>query len=151
MPSFIIVRYVWQVLGRGGFLPPSHPWAAPKKPILNRVKVLFIFNIVTPKLFMWKLNVVSWRNNIKGRFSIRKMTGDFTAKYIWACALTFVYNLSSEIWPFKKVKMNLINLQQKIAGTVRAINCQQAHFHQIQSKTAANSLRKIHMNLQMFF
>ena len=25
--------------GRGGFLPPSHLWAAPKKPILNRVKV----------------------------------------------------------------------------------------------------------------
>ena len=31
--SFIIVRYVWQNLGRS-----SHPWAALKMPILNRVK-----------------------------------------------------------------------------------------------------------------
>ena len=28
MPSFIIVGYVWQILG---FMAP-HPWAAPKKP-----------------------------------------------------------------------------------------------------------------------
>ena len=38
MPSFIIVRYVWQILGRGAFLPP-HPWAAPKLPILDRFKI----------------------------------------------------------------------------------------------------------------
>ena len=41
MPSFIIVAYVWQILKRMGLLPlpPAlHPWAAPKKPILNRVK-----------------------------------------------------------------------------------------------------------------
>ena len=37
LPSFIIVRYVWQIIGRWG-LPP-HPWAAPKMPILNRVKI----------------------------------------------------------------------------------------------------------------
>ena len=37
MPKFIIVGYVWQILGRGAFLPPTHLWAAPKKPILNRV------------------------------------------------------------------------------------------------------------------
>ena len=36
----IFVGYMWQILGRGAFLPPPprHPWAAPKKPILNRVK-----------------------------------------------------------------------------------------------------------------
>ena len=37
MLSFTNVGYVWQILERGVFLPP-HPWAAPKKPILNRVK-----------------------------------------------------------------------------------------------------------------
>ena len=31
VPSFIIVGYVWRII-----LP--HPWAAPKRPILNRVK-----------------------------------------------------------------------------------------------------------------
>ena len=40
VPSFIIAGYVWQILGGGGFLPsPSHPWAAPKMPILNRVRI----------------------------------------------------------------------------------------------------------------
>ena len=38
VPSFIILRYLWQILGRGPFWPP-HPWAAPKMPILNRVKI----------------------------------------------------------------------------------------------------------------
>ena len=37
MPSFIIVGYAWQILGRGVFLPP-HPWAVPKRPILNKEK-----------------------------------------------------------------------------------------------------------------
>ena len=39
MPSFIIVGYVWRILGRRGQKAPPHPWAAPKKPILNRVRI----------------------------------------------------------------------------------------------------------------
>ena len=38
MPSFIIAVYVWQILGRGGPKRPPQPWAAPKKPILDRIK-----------------------------------------------------------------------------------------------------------------
>ena len=36
-------QYVWQILGGGRFLPHSFPhlWAAPKKLILNRVKLSF--------------------------------------------------------------------------------------------------------------
>ena len=42
MPSFIIVGYVWRILGRRSQRAPSpHPLAAPKKPILNRVKISF--------------------------------------------------------------------------------------------------------------
>ena len=41
MRSFIIVGYAWQIFERGAFLAPPHPWAAPKKPILNRVKDFF--------------------------------------------------------------------------------------------------------------
>ena len=40
MPSFIIVGFVWQILGRGAKKAPPHSRAAPKKPILNRVKFL---------------------------------------------------------------------------------------------------------------
>ena len=39
----IIVGYVWQILGKGDlFAAPSHPWAALKMPILNRVNPPFI-------------------------------------------------------------------------------------------------------------
>ena len=41
------------------------------------------------------------------------MNGDFAAKFIWACAFLFVYNLAGEIFLFKIVKMNLTNLLQK--------------------------------------
>ena len=39
--SFLIVRYVWQILGRRGFfvpLPPPflRPWPAPEKPNINK-------------------------------------------------------------------------------------------------------------------
>ena len=41
MPSFIIVGYLLQILGRGGGAKrPPHPWTASKKFILNRVKVV---------------------------------------------------------------------------------------------------------------
>ena len=46
MPSFIIVRYVWRILGREGWgkKVPHDPRAAPKKPILNRVKIHLLVN-----------------------------------------------------------------------------------------------------------
>ena len=64
MPSFIIVGYVWQILGREGFFapPPSspHPWAAPKLSIRNRVKVNKTFeshstqeNIIFQQYYQW--------------------------------------------------------------------------------------------------
>ena len=41
MPSFIIVGYVWHILGRGGQkAPPPHPWAAPKNPSWIGLKVV---------------------------------------------------------------------------------------------------------------
>ena len=40
MPSFIIVGYVWQILGSGRQIAPTPPSvSSPKKPILNRVKI----------------------------------------------------------------------------------------------------------------
>ena len=46
MPSFIIIGYVWRILGRGAKKPsPHHPWAARKKPILNRVNVVELADI----------------------------------------------------------------------------------------------------------
>ena len=37
VPSFTIAGYAWQILEKGGLFGTPHPWAAPKKPILNRV------------------------------------------------------------------------------------------------------------------
>ena len=45
VPSFIIVGYVWQILGRMGVGPFAHPLAAQKRPILNRVKEDGLINI----------------------------------------------------------------------------------------------------------
>ena len=45
VPTAIVVGYVWQTLGKGGwcvFLDPlsSHPWTATRRPILNRVNFI---------------------------------------------------------------------------------------------------------------
>ena len=37
VPSFMIAGYVWQIVRREILFAP-HPWAAPKKPLLKRVK-----------------------------------------------------------------------------------------------------------------
>ena len=43
MPSFIIVGYEWQILGKRGLFAPLPPlWAALRKPILNRVKTTLV-------------------------------------------------------------------------------------------------------------
>ena len=43
MLNFIVVGYVQRILGRGDLFASSspHPWAAPKKPILNKIKIWF--------------------------------------------------------------------------------------------------------------
>ena len=40
MPSLIIVGYVWKILGRRSLFALPHLWAAPKTPILKKVKDL---------------------------------------------------------------------------------------------------------------
>ena len=41
------------------------------------------------------------------------MSGDFAAKFIWACAFLFVYSLAGEIFLLKIVTMDLTNSRQK--------------------------------------
>ena len=54
VPSFIIVWYMQHILGREGlFGPPPHPWAAPKKPILNRVKEHLLNNTAPLGDYFW--------------------------------------------------------------------------------------------------
>ena len=49
----------------------------------------------------------------KGGFPLGEMSGDFAAKFIWACAFLFVYSLAGEIFLFKIVKMDLTNSRRK--------------------------------------
>ena len=51
----------------------------------------------------------NWAHGTKGRFPLGEMSGDFAAKFIWACAFLFVYSLASEIFLFKIVEMDLAN------------------------------------------
>ena len=47
MQGFIIVGYVWQILGSTlAILPPLHPWAVLKKPIRDRVNVIHLLYVV---------------------------------------------------------------------------------------------------------
>ena len=41
------------------------------------------------------------------------MSGDFSSKFIWACAFLFVYSLAGKIFFFKIVKMDLTNSRRK--------------------------------------
>ena len=49
----------------------------------------------------------------KGGFPLSEMSGDFAAKFIWACAFLFVYSLAGEIILFKIVQMDLTNSRRK--------------------------------------
>ena len=56
VPSLIIVGYVWQILGRGAFLPPSIREKPQKRP--SWIGLKFILNI-----FCWSqdsVNTISW-------------------------------------------------------------------------------------------
>ena len=57
--------------------------------------------------------MLSFTKVSKSGFPLNEITGDFTAKYILAWALTFVYSLSGEIFLFSIVKMNLTNSRRK--------------------------------------
>ena len=71
VPIFIIVRCVLQILGGGGnFLHPPpfpYPWAAPKQPIVNWVKIIqefvsAIFVIPHKGWFNFRMIVILWGN-----------------------------------------------------------------------------------------
>ena len=49
----------------------------------------------------------------KGGSPLGEMSGDFAAKFIWACAFLFVYSSAGKIFLFKVVKMNITNSQRK--------------------------------------
>ena len=60
MPSYIIVGLIWQILGRRAFLTPLHPWAAPKKTILNRVKSMTWISVLKHSGQMWQLRALQF-------------------------------------------------------------------------------------------
>ena len=49
----------------------------------------------------------------KGGFPLGRMSGDFVAKFIWACAFLFVYSLAGKIFLLKIVQMDLTNSRRK--------------------------------------
>ena len=68
---FILVGYVWQILGRGPFYLPRlpHPWAAPKKPILTRIKAVLkhlwkAFDFISPNFLIDKWNALKLSSTV---------------------------------------------------------------------------------------
>ena len=91
-------------------------------------------------------------------FPLGEMSGDFAAKFIWACAFLFVYSLAGEIFLFKIIKMDLTNSRRKNSpqfltnqntNPFQSLLYQQIHFNQIKSKVATNNMSNVH--LQLFF
>ena len=87
---------------------------AQNKTFLGRMpSIWFIAAILTFLVFYtFYLDVLHWNHLLlsafnffyrKDGFPFGKMTGDFAAISIWACALTFVYSLSGETFLFKIV------------------------------------------------
>ena len=52
-------------------------------------------------------------SSFKGGFPLGEMSGDFAAKFIWACAFLFVYSLAGKIFLLKIVQIDLTNSQRK--------------------------------------
>ena len=103
VPSFIIVRYVWRILGRGAFCPPPHPWAAPKRPILNRAK-MYLFctfissNCVSGNFFFGKESSLFYSKDLTlTSFSLVKQHVHFFFSNYWSFAnfLDDFFNSSS--------------------------------------------------------
>ena len=91
MISFIIVRYVWQILGRGRKKALPYPWAAPKKPILNRVKINCLINC---------LELSNWEQSSSRAASYGNFEAFVQSRYRGLChrwlfqALTLSFKLS---------------------------------------------------------
>ena len=97
MPSFIIVGYVWQILGRGELFasPPPDPWAVSKMPVLNRVKTINFFwggiasAIFQNKLICCKHYLLNRRGSIVNKFisprkfSVLWITSGIRVWHIW--------------------------------------------------------------------
>ena len=107
MSSFIIVRYVWQILRRG----PSclfHPWAAPKRPILDRFKGDNTLQTRLWQMGVWYLCGILHYQDVKNAvwtiFSMYAIDS-ITYRTIYHNLLESIYNswfLSSK-WPFFKL------------------------------------------------
>ena len=108
MPSFIIVGCVWQILGTGGLFGTPHPhqWGAPKKSILNRVKVHQLMTRVT-------ILGISIQSFLLWLFSRTDQVPLFTTVkkfYFFAFVSLFV---SFSIWIFLNKHSWFIGQQQK--------------------------------------
>ena len=83
------------------------------------------------------------------------MSGDFAAKFIWACALPPAYSLAGEISPPPKkkkiVKMDLTNLRRKNSSQMfDQSKCKYISIFAFAANTsdlAANDMRNIHLQM----
>ena len=102
----------------------------------------------TPHIYIC---ILSFRNPLpcnsflKGRFPLGEMNGNFTTKFIWACAFWFVYSLAGKIFLFKICDEKSRHNCQTNQNTNFQF-CHQINFHQIKSKMAANNMSIIHVS-----
>ena len=81
----------------------------------------------TPHIYICILNFhtpLPCNSSLKGGFPSDQMNADFAAKFIWACAFSFVYSLAGKIFLLKIVKF----ATRKVVTTVRPIKTQIFNF-----------------------
>ena len=97
VPSFFIVGYVWQILGRGGFLPPPPPSvSSPKKAHLNRVEIknsnkgkLLGIKIDKNLTFKKHIRELSWRPSYK-LLTLRRIRKYLTVEKAKLLSIAFI-------------------------------------------------------------
>ena len=101
MPSFIIVGYVWQMLGTGPFCHRPHLWAAPKKLILNRVKdivccenVNFLLNFELTSSLPLVIDTISCKGHKRYCFCLYLFSPSNFLIYMWFLRPGFVLEMS---------------------------------------------------------
>ena len=91
-----------QFLGSvGAFLPPPHPWVAPKMPILNRVKLLREFDIISRLKILSFVVIVILKINLQFTLQWRHqnlLTQTSELSFFWCICWPNIFCASLSDW-----------------------------------------------------
>ena len=112
---------IWQILWKGGFLPPPHTWVTPKRLILNRINGIFIPSLLSiHKTFFGRVCFLmmhfTWQNfaREKWRHEVGKIIRSFVFVLTWI--LVFMYQGSQP-----RIYADLLGFQSRVKDPINKI------------------------------